>query len=178
MNLLGLDAIGGIVKTVGDIAGDLITTDKERMQLELDGYRAESERMAGQVEVNKIEAGNASLFVAGWRPAVGWVGVAAMAYQFLAYPFLQWGWAALQASGMVHATMMPPPPLDTDALWVILSGILGLGVYRTAEKVKGVTRCMPGAGGGCSTPRAHSTPTWRGLGAGSGRRRLLKALGG
>ena len=140
MNLLGLDAIGGIVKTVGDIAGDLITTDKERLQLELDGYRAESERMAGQVEVNKIEAGNASLFVAGWRPAVGWVGVAAMAYQFLAYPFLQWGWAALQASGMVHATMMPPPPLDTDALWVILSGILGLGVYRTAEKVKGVTR--------------------------------------
>ena len=140
MNLLGLDAIGGIVKTVGDIAGDLITTDKERMQLELDGYRAESERMAGQVEVNKIEAGSASLFVAGWRPAVGWVGVAAMAYQFLAYPFLQWGWAALQASGLVQAAIMPPPPLDTDALWVILSGILGLGVYRTAEKVTGVTR--------------------------------------
>ena len=140
MSILGLDAIGGIVKTVGDIAGDLITTDKERMQLELDGYRAESERMAGQVEVNKIEAGSASLFVAGWRPAVGWVGVAAMAYQFLAYPFLRWGWTALQASGLVQAEMMPPPPLDTDALWVILSGILGLGVYRTAEKVKGVTR--------------------------------------
>lgn len=140
MTLLGLDAIGGIVKTVGDIAGDLITTDKERMQLELDGYRAESERMAGQVEVNKIEAGSASLFVAGWRPAVGWVGVAAMAYQFLLYPFLCWGWAAMQAAGWVPVAMTPPPPLDTDALWVILSGILGLGVYRTAEKVKGVTR--------------------------------------
>ena len=63
-----------------------------------------------------------------------------MAYQFLLYPFLCWGWAALQASGLVQAEMMPPPPLDTDALWVILSGILGLGVYRTAEKVKGVTR--------------------------------------
>lgn len=140
MNLLGLDAIGGIVKTVGDIAGDLITTDKERLQLELDGYKAESERMGGQVEINKIEAGSASLFVAGWRPGVGWVGVAAMAYQFLLYPFLCWGWAAMQAAGVVPALMPPPPPLDTDALWVILSGILGLGVYRTAEKVKGVAR--------------------------------------
>lgn len=138
MTLFGLEAIGGIVKTVGDIAGDLITTDKERLQLELDGYKAESERMGGQVEINKIEAGNASLFVAGWRPGVGWVGVAAMAYQFLLYPFLCWGWAAMQAAGGVPAAMAPPPPLDTDALWVILSGILGLGVYRTAEKVKGV----------------------------------------
>ncbi len=138
MNLLGLDAIGGIVKTVGDIAGDLITTDKERLQLELDGYRAESERMEGQVEINKIEAGSASLFVAGWRPAVGWVGVAAMAYQFLAYPFLQWGWAAMQASGFVQAEMMPPPPLDTDALWVILSGILGLGVYQGGDAMNAV----------------------------------------
>lgn len=136
MSVFGLEAIGGIVKTVGDIAGDLITTDKERMQLELDSYKSESERMAGQVEVNKIEAASASLFVAGWRPAVGWVGVAAMAYQFLAYPFLQWGWAALQAAGRVQAAMTPPPPLDTDALWVILSGILGLGAYRTAEKLK------------------------------------------
>lgn len=140
MTLFGLEAIGGIVKTVGDIAGDLITTDKERLQLELDGYKAESERMQGQVDINKIEAGNASLFVAGWRPGVGWVGVAAMAYQFLLYPFLCWGWAAMQAAGWVPAAMAPPPPLDTDALWVILSGILGLGVYRTAEKVKGVAK--------------------------------------
>lgn len=138
MTLFGLEAIGGIVKTVGDIAGDLVTTDKERLQLELDGYKAESERMGGQVEINKIEAGSTSLFVAGWRPGVGWVGVAAMAYQFLLYPFLCWGWAAMQAAGWVPASMTPPPPLDTDALWVILSGILGLGVYRTAEKVKGV----------------------------------------
>ena len=140
MSLLGLEAIGGIVKTVGDIAGDLITTDKERMAADLDSYKAETERAAGQVEVNKIEAANASVFVSGWRPGVGWVGVAAMAYQFLMYPFLCWGWAALQAAGWVPSGMAPPPQVDTDSLWVILSGILGLGAFRTAEKVRGVSK--------------------------------------
>lgn len=78
------------------------------------------------------------MFVAGWRPAVGWCGVAAMAYQFLLYPLLVWLWAFLQAKGWVSVDLQPPPMLATDALWVILSGILGLGAARSVEKVRGV----------------------------------------
>lgn len=137
MDLLG---VGSIVETVGKIAGDLVTTDKERMAADLQAYQAETDRAAGQVEVNKIEAADSSLFVKGWRPAVGWVGVAALAYQFLIYPFLCWGWTAMQAASWVPTGMAPPPQVDTDSLWVILSGILGLGAFRSAEKRWGVSK--------------------------------------
>ena len=86
--------------------------------------------------MNKVEAASESLFVAGWRPAVGWVGVVAMAYQFILYPLLVWSWALFQANGWVPLTLQPPPMLATDALWVILTGILGLGTARTVEKLK------------------------------------------
>ena len=137
MNPLLTAGIGGIIETVGKIASDLVTTDKERIQLEIDGYRAETERIDGQAEINKVEAASASLFVSGWRPAVGWCGVAAMAYQFVIYPFLVWGWSGIQAAGWISIGLLPPPMLDTDALWVILTGILGLGTARTVEKIKG-----------------------------------------
>lgn len=137
MNLLG---IGTIIDSVGKISGDLVTTDKERMALELEGRRIDQAVDLAQIEVNKAEAAHASVFVAGWRPAIGWVGVAAMAYQFLLYPLLTWAWAWAQAAGVLPGTMQPPPVLDADALWVILSGILGIAGMRSFEKAKGVAR--------------------------------------
>lgn len=140
-------ALGGIVQAVGQIADDLITTDKERMDAELELRRlgleerkVEADLVRGQLEVNRAEAASSSLFVAGWRPAIGWVGAIALGYQFLAYPLLIWAWALLQARGLVPAGLQPPPMLDTDALWVVLSGMLGIAGLRTAEKVKGVAR--------------------------------------
>lgn len=126
--------LGGIVETVGKIADDLFTSDEERAKVSLDAYQAETTRMQGQVEINKIEAGSQSLFVAGWRPAIGWIGAAAMAYQFVLYPILIWAWASMQAAGWVPATLTPPPILDTEALWVILTGILGIGTMRSFDK--------------------------------------------
>lgn len=129
--------IGDVISSVVQLAGDLVTTDKERLQLDIDGYNAESKRMESQAEINKVEASNTSLFVSGWRPAVGWCGVAAMSYQFVVYPFLVWGWNAMQAAGWISTGLLPPPMLDTDALWVILTGILGIGTMRSTEKIKG-----------------------------------------
>ena len=93
-----------------------------------------------QIGVNNTEAQHASVFVAGWRPAVGWIGAAALAYQFLLYPMLTWVWALAQANGYLPGGMQPPPVLDADALWVILSGILGIAGMRSFEKSRGVTR--------------------------------------
>ena len=142
MNLLG---IGTVIESVGKIADDLITTDKERLQMALEDKKLDIEARKvdqttdlAQIEVNKVEASSTNLFVAGWRPAVGWVGVAAMTYQFLAYPMLQWGWVWLQSAGVVPAGMQPPPPVDSDQLWVILSGILGIAGMRSFEKTKRV----------------------------------------
>ena len=137
MNPLG---IGAIIDSVGKVASDLITTDKERIELELEGRRIDQATDLAQMEVNKSEAQNHNLFVAGWRPAVGWVGAAAMAYQFLAYPLLVWSWTWMQAEQIVPQEVKPPPMLDTEALWVILSGMLGIAGMRSFEKTRGVAR--------------------------------------
>jgi hypothetical protein len=137
MNFLG---IGSVIESVGKVASDLITTDKERMELELEAKRIDQAIDLGQMEVNKVEAANQNMFVAGWRPAIGWVGAGAMFYQFLLYPLLVWAWTWMQAEQIVPAEVKPPPMLDTDALWVILSGMLGIAGMRSFEKSRGVAR--------------------------------------
>ena len=140
-------ALGGIIQAIGQIAGDLVTTDKERFNAELElrrlgleGAKIEADLVRGQLDVNRAEAASSSLFVAGWRPAIGWIGAAALGYQFLLYPLLIWAWSLLQARGLVPGNLQPPPMLDTDALWVVLSGMLGIAGLRSVEKVKGVAR--------------------------------------
>lgn len=137
MNLLSM-GIGSVVETVGKIAGDLITTDKERIELELEARRIDQATDLAQMEVNKAEAAHASLFVAGWRPAIGWIGAAALAYQFLFYPLLLWGMTIAQGYELFPDWVEAPPLLPTDALWVILSGLLGIAGMRSLDKIKGV----------------------------------------
>jgi len=91
---------------------------------------AEVKLAIGQIEVNKIEAQSPSLFKSGWRPAVGWTCVFGLVYQFVLYPFLTW------ASSIWG--IPTPPLLDTGLLMTLLGGLLGLGGFRTFEKIKGV----------------------------------------
>lgn len=84
----------------------------------------------GQVEINKAEA-TTDLFRGGWRPAVGWVCVIGLFYQFLLQPLLPWVFTA--AGGHVP----PLPSIDSGALMVLLTGMLGLGGMRTVEKING-----------------------------------------
>jgi hypothetical protein len=142
MNLLNM---GGIIEAVGKVAGDLITTDKERLEMEIENRKLDLEEkrldQAGdmaQISVNKEEAKNQNLFVSGWRPAVGWIGATALAYQFLLYPLLGWAWKWGQATGWIPPELSPPPLLDAEQLWVMLSGILGIAGMRSFEKTKGV----------------------------------------
>jgi hypothetical protein len=144
MDLIG---IGSILEGVGKIAGDLVTTDKERIELELEGRKLDLEQARidqatdlAQVEVNKIEAASSNLFVSGWRPAVGWVGVAGLAYQFLGYPFMQWAWAFGQGVDLIPQGLSAPPDLDVEQLMTLLAGLLGFGGMRSFEKSRGVAQ--------------------------------------
>jgi hypothetical protein len=87
----------------------------------------------GQLEVNKVEAAHRSLFVAGWRPMIGWVCAFAVAYQYIFTPFVSWGAA-------VFALPMPPLPGLDDNLWQLTMGLLGMGALRSFEKIKGVAK--------------------------------------
>lgn len=79
-----------------------------------------------QTKINEVEAQHRSMFVAGWRPSVGWVCSLAFAYHFVAFPIIR--------------TIYPDvsfPELDTEPLFTVLMGMLGLGGLRTFEKLKG-----------------------------------------
>lgn len=135
MNLLG---IGTVIESVGKVASDLITTDKERLEMTLREKELDQRLDMAQIGVNQTEAQHNSIFVAGWRPAIGWIGAAALAYQFLLYPIMLWGWTWMQGMGWIPRELTPPPVLEADQLWVILSGILGIAGMRSFEKSKGV----------------------------------------
>lgn len=100
---------------------------------ELKALDADLQMALGQIEVNKAEAQSASLFVSGWRPAVGWVCVAGLGWTFLLHPALTW---YLAMSG----TPMALPNPAQEHLFELLMGLLGLGGFRTFEKVRGVAR--------------------------------------
>lgn len=134
MNILGAMGIGEVIKSVGQIADDLTTSDKERMQADLDAYKAETERMDGQVEINKIEAASSSLFVSGGRPFVVWVCAVALAYAAVIEPMARF----VAKVGFGYDGDFPI--INTDLTMQVLVGVLGLGAYRSFEKVKGVAR--------------------------------------
>lgn len=87
----------------------------------------------GQLEINKVEAASPSLFVSGWRPAVGWVCTIGLAMQFMIAPLITWGTIVVN-----HPVVLPP--LDMAVLITMLGGLLGIGGLRTFEKVNSVDR--------------------------------------
>ena len=94
---------------------------------------AMAQESADNREINKAEAAHSSLFVAGWRPFIGWVCGSALAFQYIVLPF--WIWAA--------AIWFPgsPVPHGLDGmLWELMFGMLGIGGLRTIEKTRGVAK--------------------------------------
>lgn len=88
----------------------------------------------GQLEVNKAEAQHRSIFVAGWRPFIGWTcGIALMAH-FVLFPATDFIVAYLGYN------VPPMPAFDMDSLMTVLLGMLGLGGMRSFEKLKGVSK--------------------------------------
>jgi hypothetical protein len=86
--------------------------------------------MLAQLEINAREAQHPSILVAGWRPGFGWAGVVGFLYAVILQPLLAWladvkGWPQ-------------PPVLNLDLLWVVVTGLLGIGGMRTIDKIKGV----------------------------------------
>lgn len=91
------------------------------------------EQIVGQIKTNQIEAAHQSMFVAGWRPAVGWVCALAMLLNFILIPFINLG---LEFGGLDLQLDL----IDMETMLPVLFGMLGLGGMRTAEKLKGVQR--------------------------------------
>lgn len=113
------------VEAVGKGLDALFTSDEERLDKQAILTRLAQKPAAMQVELNKVEAGHRSLFVAGWRPFLGWVCGIGLGFTFVANPVLQW------LTGDVG------PEVPADVMMELVIAMLGLGGLRTFEKVKG-----------------------------------------
>ena len=117
-----LNVVAGIIDKVADKIDDFTLDKAEKAQLIQEINKA-------QIEVNKVEANSSSLFVAGWRPFVGWTCGVALCYHFVLQPFLTF---VLYSFGQ----QITLPTFDMGTLTTILMGMLGLGGLRSYEKVK------------------------------------------
>ena len=131
------------VKTIGDTVDKLFTSDEERLEKQNEALKAEREyqflerklsadQNVQQIEVNKVEAASGSVFVAGWRPAIGWVGALALLYQFLIYPLFCWVLACW------FPVLTPPPPPQNGELYPLIMGMLGIGAMRSFDKLNNI----------------------------------------
>jgi len=123
---------------------DKLAQEKERlaMEAELRRFVDENERKwfelaqqsdKYQTDTNTIEAASSDPFVSRWRPFIGWVCGVAFAFKYVLAPVLS---SALPAAGIAFV----PPVVDMAEMLPVLLGMLGLGAFRTYEKVKQVTR--------------------------------------
>ena len=92
-----------------------------------------NEQAVAQIELNKVEAAHQSMFVAGWRPAVGWVCALAMLLNFILIPFINLGMEFAGASIRLDL-------IEMDTMMPVLLGMLGLGGMRSYEKARNVSR--------------------------------------
>lgn len=125
-----LTGIGAAVTGVKDILGMFFPDKTEEEKAKLAQAFAV---IQGQLDTNKAEAGSGSVFVGGWRPAIGWVCALALMAQYVARPMLQW-------AGLITGHQWPPLPGIDDNLWELMLGMLGLGGLRTFEKARGVAK--------------------------------------
>lgn len=132
-----LALIPALVPALGTLIDRLIPdkAEAERARLEMEAalVNAANQAALAQVEVNKIEAAHNSVFVAGWRPSIGWVCAAGLAWAFVAAPVASWGL-------VVFGIKAELPDIQTDYLLELVIAMLGMGGLRTFEKLNGVAR--------------------------------------
>jgi hypothetical protein len=135
---MGIVNLGGLLEAVKDIADEFITTDKERLEyqlkkleLELKEKELETSLLEKIHETNIAEARTGNLFIAGWRPFLGWVGGAAIAYHYIGAPFLH---SLFNTFGV----NFPLPTLDLGMLLNLVLTMLGMAGLRTFEKLKNI----------------------------------------
>lgn len=136
---MGLPIIGDLIDGVKDIVSEVIVDKDKKIQIEAEleflrdraGERLHQEMM-GQMSINRTEAASRSIFVAGWRPFIGWVCGAAVSWSFVIGPLVEWisrlfGWQGSM------------PELDVGQLMTLVLAMLGVGAMRSYDKGKGTS---------------------------------------
>lgn len=137
LNILG----GPIIQKLLDFIPDPAERAKRQFELQKAMMDEAAKAEADQRAINQVEAANPSMFVAGWRPAVGWLCVATLAYQWMVAPAVSWifiagGW-----------DLIPLPVLGKDDAQTLLYALLGIGGLRSIDKMSGNDTVAVASGG-------------------------------
>ena len=134
--MIGL--LSAVLPSVMEVAGRFLPEDKEKraaaerdIEAQLTMHLAKID--LAQLDINKTEAAHRSVFVSGWRPAIGWMCGGAMGLNFIVFPLASFVLA--QTGHLVEL-----PTLDMSQMMPVLMGMLGLGGLRTVEKLKQVSK--------------------------------------
>ena len=129
LNLLGglLGGKGGALKQITNVIDELHTSEEEKLDKKILMQRIQQKLAEKQLDVNAKEATHRSVFVAGWRPAIGWCGAGALFFEFILSPCIEW---YAKFSGLD----LTAPEIQTGPLLAIVTGM------RSFEKAKGLTQ--------------------------------------
>jgi hypothetical protein len=132
---MSLDPISAILNIGSKVIDRLWPDPTQAAAAKLELFKlqqsGELQQIMGQLEINKVEAANASVFVSGWRPFIGWICGAACA----------WNWIGISVAKTIAAFAhydINLSPADLSEMLPVLMGMLGLGALRTVEKIQGV----------------------------------------
>jgi hypothetical protein len=132
-----MSILGNLISPVSELLKEILPDTDKRAALAHEiatmASRFSHEEVKAQLEVNKAEAEHQSLFVSGWRPAVGWTCCMGMAGNFILFPLTNFV-LALAGEDVVI------PMIDMTLMMPVLMGMLGLGAMRTVEKINKVER--------------------------------------
>ena len=126
-------AVPGVLGIIDKVIPDSGQAALARQKIELELVKVANEVNRMQAETNKIEAGHRSIWVAGWRPAIGWTCALGVLYMFILQPLLQWLAIVFQWTAYV-------PQFPSEHLLELTYALLGIAGLRTFEKIRGVSQ--------------------------------------
>lgn len=129
----GLDIIGKFIPDPEEKAKAQFELMQLQQMSEFKEIDARLQEQQMQANINQQEAAHANLWVAGWRPFIGWVCGAGLALQFIIFPMVFW-------LGQMVGTVFAMPQLPIEMIMTMLGGMLGIGSMHTYEKIKGVVK--------------------------------------
>jgi hypothetical protein len=142
--MVAIPILGDVIREIGATVRQILPDPQAQAELDLKfaeladkADARDSELLQGQIDVNKVEAGSSNLFVAGWRPAIGWIGASALGWTWIVAPLVNWVAALCGAN-------VNPPSLPAESIYPVILGMLGISASRTIEKMQGVATSMHG----------------------------------
>lgn len=132
--LFGVGQGVNAVTAVGNVFDKLFTSKDEKLTHEEIRMRLMMQPGVAQVELNKVEAASRSIFVAGWRPFIGWICGVGLAMNFIIRPLLNYYLLIFYPDVPIMES------LEMSTLMALITGMLGFGGLRTYEKIKGKTK--------------------------------------